>query len=49
MTPAVISHVANHLWQSSLVLAVVWALAWALRRNRAEARYRLWLVLRSSS
>jgi bla regulator protein blaR1 len=44
MTPAVISNVANHLWQSSLVLAVVWALAWALRRNRAEARYRLWLA-----
>lgn len=44
MTPAVYASVANHLWQSTLVLAAVWALAWALRRNRPDVRYRLWLV-----
>jgi uncharacterized protein (TIGR03435 family) len=44
MTPDMFAGVANHLWQSSLVLAAVWALAWALRRNRAETRYRLWMV-----
>src|ERR1700720_2734446 len=35
---------ANHLWQSTLVAAVAGFLTLALRRNRAQVRYWLWLV-----
>jgi uncharacterized protein (TIGR03435 family) len=35
---------ADHLWQSTLVAASVALLTLALRRNRAQVRYRLWLV-----
>ena len=31
-----------HLWQSTLVLGVVWLTTLALRGNRARVRYRLW-------
>jgi bla regulator protein BlaR1 len=34
----------NHLWQSTLVAAAVAGLAFALRRNRADLRYWLWLA-----
>ena len=34
----------NHLWQSTLVVAVVWLLAFLLRSNRAHVRYWLWLA-----
>ncbi|HEY3043697.1 MAG TPA: M56 and DUF3738 domain-containing protein [Vicinamibacterales bacterium] len=34
---------ANHLWQSTLFLAIVALLAVALRKNRAHVRYWLWL------
>lgn len=36
--------VANHVWQSTLVLLAAWALALSLRRHQARARYWLWLV-----
>lgn len=36
--------VADHLWQSTAVLAVIAALASVLRDNRAQVRYWLWLL-----
>jgi uncharacterized protein (TIGR03435 family) len=36
--------VADHLWQSTAVLAVIAALAVLLRDNRAQVRYWLWLL-----
>jgi uncharacterized protein (TIGR03435 family) len=39
-----LSPLANHLWQSTLFVAVVWLLTLALRRNRAQVRYSLWLA-----
>ena len=36
--------IANHLWQSTLVLAVCAAFAALLRHNRAHVRHWLWLV-----
>jgi uncharacterized protein (TIGR03435 family) len=35
---------ANHLWQSTLFAAVAALLALALRKNRAQTRYTLWLI-----
>jgi uncharacterized protein (TIGR03435 family) len=35
---------ANHLWQSTLFAAAVALLALALRKNRAQTRYTLWLI-----
>src|SRR5262245_59106086 len=35
---------ADHVWQSTLVLLAVWLFTTALRRNRAAVRHRLWLV-----
>ena len=35
---------ANHLWQSTLFVAVVWFVTRALRKNRAAVRHRLWLI-----
>ena len=35
---------ANHLWQSTLFLALLGALTLLFRRNRAVVRYRLWLI-----
>lgn len=34
----------THLWQSTLVLVLAWALARACRRNAAEVRYWIWLI-----
>jgi bla regulator protein blaR1 len=36
--------ILNHLWQSSLFAAAVWALTLLLRRNAARPRYWLWLA-----
>ena len=36
--------VGNHLWQSTVFVAVVWVVALVLRRNSARVRYGLWLV-----
>jgi bla regulator protein blaR1 len=44
MTVALLSDVANHVWQSTLFLAGACGLAWLLRRNSAEARFRIWLA-----
>ena len=43
MTLTLLSGVANHLWQSTLVLGVACGLAWLLRRNTARARFGIWL------
>jgi uncharacterized protein (TIGR03435 family) len=34
----------DHLWQSTLFTLVAGALAWALRRNRAQVRHWLWMA-----
>jgi bla regulator protein BlaR1 len=39
-----LSSLANHLWQSSLCVAVAWLLTLALRKNRAAVRYWIWLA-----
>ncbi|HYI98050.1 MAG TPA: M56 and DUF3738 domain-containing protein [Bryobacteraceae bacterium] len=44
MIPMYLSPLASHLWQSTLFAAVVLLLAFALRRNHAQARYWLWLT-----
>jgi len=44
MTHADLAPLANHLWQSTVFAAAVWALTLALRRNRAAVRYWLWLA-----
>ncbi|HEY1307937.1 MAG TPA: M56 family metallopeptidase [Vicinamibacterales bacterium] len=36
--------VVAHLWQSTLVIGVVWLMTLALRGNRAHVRHRLWLA-----
>jgi beta-lactamase regulating signal transducer with metallopeptidase domain len=36
--------VANHLWQSTICLAVAALLTLALRRNRARVRYAIWVA-----
>jgi len=38
------STLANHLWQSTVVVAVAALLAFALRKNQARTRYWLWLA-----
>jgi bla regulator protein blaR1 len=35
---------ANHLWQSTLFATVAGLLTLALRKNRAQTRYCLWLA-----
>jgi hypothetical protein len=44
MTPAYLSPLANHLWQSTLCAAAAWLLTLTLRRNRTELRYWIWLA-----
>jgi bla regulator protein BlaR1 len=39
-----LSPVANHLWQSTLCVGVVWLWTLALRKQRAAVRYRLWFA-----
>ena len=36
--------VITHLWQSTLVIGIVWLMTLALRGNRAQVRHRLWLA-----
>jgi bla regulator protein BlaR1 len=38
------SGIANHLWQSTLFLAVCWLLTIILRKNRARIRYWIWVA-----
>src|SRR5262245_54233640 len=44
MTTATFGPLADHLWQSTLVLVVCALLTLALRRNRAQVRFALWLA-----
>jgi bla regulator protein blaR1 len=39
-----VSLIANHLWQSTIVAAVLGLLTLAFRRHRAQVRYGLWLA-----
>jgi bla regulator protein BlaR1 len=34
----------NHLWQSTLVVAIAWLLTLALKRNHARTRYWIWMI-----
>jgi len=36
--------IATHLWQSTLFVAAVALLTFALRKHRAQVRYWLWLT-----
>ena len=44
MIPSQLQPLANHLWQSTLFAAVAGLLTVALRKNRAQTRYWLWLA-----
>src|SRR5438309_1862890 len=44
MIPVYLSPIANHLWQSTLFGGVAALLALALRQNRAQVRYGIWLA-----
>ena len=44
MIPTVLQPLPNHLWQSTLFAAVAGILTLALRKNRAQIRYCLWLA-----
>lgn len=44
VTASFLSALANHLWQSTLVVAVAAALVFAMRKNHARTRYWLWLA-----
>ena len=44
MIPSQLQPLANHLWQSTLFAAVAGLLTLAVRKNRAETRYWLWLA-----
>ncbi|HUL74314.1 MAG TPA: M56 family metallopeptidase [Vicinamibacterales bacterium] len=39
-----ITALTNHLWQSTVVVILVWLLSLALRRNRASVRHALWMA-----
>lgn len=34
----------NHLWQSTIVAALAWLIAYALKKNQARIRYWVWMV-----
>ena len=42
MIESLSSELIAHLWQSTLVIGVVWLMTLALRGNRARVRYWLW-------
>src|SRR5262249_5462553 len=42
--PTVLGPLADHLWQSTVVLLVCGLFTLALRRNRAQGRYALWFA-----
>jgi hypothetical protein len=44
MTFADLSPLANHLWQSTLCVAMAWLLTLGMRKNRAAVRYGLWMA-----
>jgi uncharacterized protein (TIGR03435 family) len=43
MIPALLFPLANHLWQSTIIVALAGLLAFALRNNRASLRYGIWM------
>jgi len=42
--PIYLPSLANHLWQSTLFVVVVWLLSLVLRKNRAAVRHHLWVA-----
>ena len=44
MTASLSSALVAHLWQSTLIIGIVWLAALALRGNRPRVRYWLWLA-----
>jgi bla regulator protein BlaR1 len=44
MISANLTSLANHLWQSTLFAAAAWLLSLALKKQRAQVRYGLWLA-----
>src|SRR5580658_6661846 len=42
--PAILNHVFDHLWQSTLFAGVAGLLTLALRNNRARVRHWIWLA-----
>lgn len=42
--PLVMRAAADHVWQSTIVLILVGILAFVMRKNRAQIRYRLWMA-----
>jgi uncharacterized protein (TIGR03435 family) len=44
MIESLSSELIAHLWQSTLVIGVVWLMTLALRGNRADVRYWLWIA-----
>jgi hypothetical protein len=44
MTSAYGAAIGNHLWQSTLFVAVAWLLTLALKNNRASVRYWIWFA-----
>jgi hypothetical protein len=39
--------ITNHLWQSTVFAGLAWVLTLALKGNRAQVRYGVWLVASS--
>jgi bla regulator protein blaR1 len=44
MIPTELSHLANHLWQSTLFFVAACVVTLALRKNRAVVRYWIWFA-----
>jgi len=44
ITDEFISALVNHLWQSTVVVAMAWMLTLALRKNHAKTRYWVWMA-----
>jgi bla regulator protein BlaR1 len=44
MIPTDLSPIWNHLWQSTVCVAVAWLLTLAMGKNRAAVRYWIWLA-----
>ena len=44
MPDILIASLINHLWQSTVVVAIAWPLAWVLRKNHARTRYWVWFA-----
>ena len=44
MTPTDLLPLANHLWQSSLCVALAWLITIVLKNSRASVRYGVWLA-----